>query len=141
MTMFHHHHSHNKPRNPIGVIVRIIVGIVVASAFALLFGYFVKIMWNWLMPAIFPALPVITFWQAVVLILLARVLFGGIPRPGTHQPPWQRRDVPPHDMCAPKDVHHYRTFWEEEGKEAFDAYLTRVREREAARTTDEERSE
>jgi hypothetical protein len=33
-------------------------------------------LWNWLMPAIFN-LPAIGFWQALGLLLLGRLLFGG----------------------------------------------------------------
>ena len=36
----------------------------------------VMILWNWLMPAIF-GLTAITFWQAVGLLLLSKLLFSG----------------------------------------------------------------
>jgi hypothetical protein len=38
-------------------------------------------LWNWLMPAIFGT-RVITFWQALGLLVLCRILFGRIGRPG-----------------------------------------------------------
>jgi hypothetical protein len=38
-------------------------------------GFVVVWLWNMLMPAIF-SLPVISFWQALGLFLLSRVLFG-----------------------------------------------------------------
>ncbi len=34
------------------------------------------VLWNWLMPTLF-GLPVISFWQALGLLVLSRVLFGG----------------------------------------------------------------
>jgi len=47
--------------------------------FVLLFGaavsYLVMMLWNWLMPAIF-GLGIITFWQAVAILILSKVLFG-----------------------------------------------------------------
>ncbi|MDR2885610.1 MAG: hypothetical protein LBU95_02365 [Rikenellaceae bacterium] len=42
----------------------------------------VMLLWNWLMPAIF-ALTAITYWQALGLMVLARLLFGGM-RHGGH---------------------------------------------------------
>lgn len=36
----------------------------------------VMLLWNWLMPAIFN-LGVINFWQALGLVLLSKILFGG----------------------------------------------------------------
>lgn len=44
--------------------------------FAGVLGSLVMVLWNWLMPCLF-ALPTITFWQAVGLLLLCKVLFGG----------------------------------------------------------------
>ena len=42
-------------------------------------GQLVMHLWNWLMPAIFGWREV-TFWQALGLLLLCRVLFGGVGR-------------------------------------------------------------
>ena len=39
-------------------------------------GEVVMLLWNWLMPAIF-GWPQINFWQAVGLLALCRILFGG----------------------------------------------------------------
>lgn len=41
-----------------------------------LFGFGTLFLWNWLMPALFH-LPSIDFWQAVGLMVLSRLLFGG----------------------------------------------------------------
>ena len=41
------------------------------------FGVAAMLLWNALMPQIF-ALPTLTYWQAVGLMLLARILFGGL---------------------------------------------------------------
>jgi hypothetical protein len=47
-----------------------------ALAFAALFGFAVMALWNWLLPVV-AGLPEITFWQALGLLALSRVLFGG----------------------------------------------------------------
>jgi hypothetical protein len=45
--------------------------------FGWLFGEIVMHLWNGLMPAIF-GLKVITFWQAIGLVILGRILVGGL---------------------------------------------------------------
>jgi hypothetical protein len=40
------------------------------------FGFIVMTLWNWVAPAVFGGRTV-TFWQAVALLVLARILFGG----------------------------------------------------------------
>ena len=61
----------------------ILLGIVGFTAFAFLFGAVVMGLWNWLMPAIFH-LGVITYWQAVGLAILGRLLFGSLHHGGSH---------------------------------------------------------
>ena len=39
-------------------------------------GQLVMLLWNWLTPTLF-GLPQITFWQALGLLALCRILFGG----------------------------------------------------------------
>jgi len=46
------------------------------AVFIALGGEVVKLLWNWLAPALF-GLRQITFWQAVGLLALCRILFGG----------------------------------------------------------------
>jgi hypothetical protein len=41
-----------------------------------LFVFVVMQLWNWLMPALF-GLKVITYWQALGLLVLSKILFGG----------------------------------------------------------------
>jgi hypothetical protein len=41
-----------------------------------IFGEVVMHLWNWLVPALF-GLHMITFWQALGLLVLCRILFGG----------------------------------------------------------------
>ena len=47
-----------------------------AVLFVFLFGELVKYLWNWLVPALFAGAHLITFWQALGLLLLSRILFG-----------------------------------------------------------------
>lgn len=57
--------------------LRLVGGLALACLVAVLFGVLVQHLWNWLLPALFK-LPLITFWQAVGLVLLSRLLFGHV---------------------------------------------------------------
>lgn len=52
----------------------LMVGIAVGCVIDLITGYFVMLLWNCLMPAIF-GLPTITYWMAVGLNILTSMLF------------------------------------------------------------------
>ena len=51
--------------------------------FILLGGLVVQWLWNWLLPDVF-GLRQITFWQALGLLALCRILFGNFGRGGGH---------------------------------------------------------
>lgn len=52
------------------------LAIVGFTVFIALGGAVVRLLWNWLLPPI-AGLSTITFWQAVGLLALSRILFGG----------------------------------------------------------------
>jgi hypothetical protein len=56
-------------------LVLIIGGLFLAAFVALIFGFVVMHLWNWLMPSLFN-LARITFLQAWGLVLLGKLLFG-----------------------------------------------------------------
>lgn len=70
-----HIHNH-RSFNPMKFIPWILLGIIGAAALALVFGFVVMALWNWLMPEIFGLTP-IGYWQAWGLVLLAHILFKG----------------------------------------------------------------
>lgn len=51
----------------------VILGIV---AFVFIGGHLVLQLWNWLLPPLF-GFPEVNFWQALGLLALCRILFGG----------------------------------------------------------------
>ena len=67
-----------------------------AALFITAAGFLTQALWNWLMPALF-RLPAITLGQTFGLLLLSRILFGGLRgggRPGgwaRKRREWQRR--------------------------------------------------
>jgi len=51
------------------------------------FSFLTMILWNALLPVIFH-LPIITFWQAVGLLILSRLFFSSGPWNKGHRHPW-----------------------------------------------------
>jgi hypothetical protein len=48
-----------------------------------LFGFFVMLLWNWLMPEIFD-LPTVNYWQAWGLLILSSILFKNMGHGGSN---------------------------------------------------------
>ena len=71
------------------IIPAAIVGI---ALFMFLGGWIVMSLWNWLLPALF-GWRMITFWQALAMLILCRILFGGVHGRGWHSSrrPWGAR--------------------------------------------------
>jgi hypothetical protein len=71
---------------------------IIPIAAALLFGLIVMLLWNAILPAALNA-GTLNYWQAVGLLVLCRILFGGFKgRPGYQSqhgwrggPPWRRK--------------------------------------------------
>jgi hypothetical protein len=51
-------------------------------------GYIVMLLWNEIVPGLFPSVAAITFWHAVGLLILCKILFGGF-RKGGHRGGWR----------------------------------------------------
>ena len=64
--------------------------------FVFIGGEIVMRLWNWLLPALF-GWRQITFWQAVGLLALCRILFGGVAGRGFHRSNFRRRMA---ERCA-----------------------------------------
>jgi hypothetical protein len=62
-------------------LVMIPIGIGAIAIVTVVGGTAVMLLWNWLLPPLF-GVPLVTFWQAVGLLALCRILFGGLGRPG-----------------------------------------------------------
>jgi len=88
------------------VIAVVILGIAV-------FGFVASQLWNYLMPALF-GLRTITFWQAVGLTILGRILFGGF-RPGFGGAPWRRHRMARWEQMTPEEREKFRQGWRQRG--------------------------
>ncbi len=87
-----------------GKALKIALFILAGSA---LFGFFVMSLWNWLMPALF-GLHHITFWQALGLFLLSKILFGGFRGPGGHRGRWGERMKERWQQMPPEEREKFR---------------------------------
>jgi hypothetical protein len=56
--------------------VKILKWVMIGAVFITVFGTVVMFLWNWLIPSIFN-LREISFWEALGLLLLGKLLFGG----------------------------------------------------------------
>jgi len=59
------------------IILAAIFGPPAFVAFIALGGEVVKLLWNWLLPPLF-GWHAISFWQAIGILALSRILFGGL---------------------------------------------------------------
>ena len=59
----------------VGGLAFALIAFAIIVGFSLIVGFPVMWLWNWLMPALFH-LPLVTFWQAVGLMILGHLLVG-----------------------------------------------------------------
>jgi len=111
----------------------VVMGVVGAALFALAFGWFVMLLWNWLMPAIF-SLGTIGYWQAFGIVILAKLIFGSLgsghrgprgrgPRHGMPGRSWAGSGCK--DDWGGDRWRDWRDYWKEEGSAAFDRFVAR----------------
>ncbi len=133
------------------VVGLVVGGLVFASVFALAFGWLVMLLWNWLMPNLFGLKP-ITYWQAFGILILAKLLFGGLGhghkrhhRAFAHARRhhgmglWGGREDwdPSHDFGQMgRNWFHYREYWKVRGKKDFEDYLRETGKFEDAKPRD-----
>jgi hypothetical protein len=70
-------------------------------------GVAVRELWNWLLPPLFRFSP-ITFWQAVGLLALCRILFGGMGRHGSRGSYSRRRTIERWEAMTPEERERFR---------------------------------
>jgi Ca2+/H+ antiporter, TMEM165/GDT1 family len=78
-----------------------------AALAAAVFSFVVMRLWNWLMPGLF-GWHMISFWQALGLLVLSKILFGGFRgRPGRHMH-WRRRMKERWEKMTPEEREKFR---------------------------------
>ena len=74
----------------------------------LVFGFVTMYLWNWLMPAIFH-LTRIGFAQALGLVLLSKILFGGFHRHGGGRRQWKQHMEQRWAGMSPEERERFRS--------------------------------
>jgi uncharacterized membrane protein len=70
-------------------------------------GAVVQQLWNWLLPSLFGWRP-ITFWQALGLLALCRILFGGFGHHGSTRSNVRRRVADRWERMTPEERNRFR---------------------------------
>lgn len=130
-------HSYNPIFKVLKFIGFIILGAIGAAAFAFIFGYLIMLLWNWLMPELF-GLTIITFWQAVGIAFLARLIFGGgkhshnsdhsskHPAKREFMRHWKKErneHIKNGHKCG--DWRYFDDYWKEEGEKSYSDFISR----------------
>jgi hypothetical protein len=71
-------------------------------------GLAVMLLWNWLMPVLFVGTPQVGYWQALGILALCKLLFGGF-RGGAHEY-WRDRRQRWASM-SPEERQQFKTRW------------------------------
>jgi len=121
-------HIKNKVKDYVGKGFKIVFFILFGIAIAFLIGYLVMRLWNWLMPELF-GLSIVSYWQAVGILILAKIIFGfgGGNGPGKKD---HTKRTSKFKKCNSlrsdfSEWKHYDEFWNQEGEKAFQDYLQR----------------
>jgi Ca2+/H+ antiporter, TMEM165/GDT1 family len=88
-------------------VLKILKFLVVAALIFAFLSLVVMSLWNWLTPALFGWHP-ITFWQALGILILSKILFGGFHgRPGPHMH-WRHRIMARWAQMTPEEREKFR---------------------------------
>lgn len=119
------HKMRNK--SPIEIVGIIIFGAIAISGLAILFGFIIMWLWNWLMPDIF-GLTTLTYWQAVGIFILLKILLGGCGSSGSRKKSNKRscKDKKTDSKGDFSKWEHYDKFWKEEGDEMYKKYVDQL---------------
>lgn len=99
---------------------------------SVIFGLFVMLLWNALLPELFK-FSEINYLQSVGLIVLARLIFGGIafrydPKRSKKSHRHKEKLMRLSQIDNLNDWKDYDTYWDEEGKQNFEDYKKRLRD-------------
>jgi H+/Cl- antiporter ClcA len=81
--------------------------VIFAVLFVTAFGYVVMRLWNWLMPALF-GWHVVGFWQAIGILVLSKILFGGFRGQHGHPMRWRHRMMERWEQMTPEEREKFR---------------------------------
>lgn len=111
------------------IVIHVLAGMMMALVFGLIFGYFVMLLWNGLLPDIF-GLKEITYWQGVGLVIMFRLLFGshGYHRQEHGSKKYHARKAGYLQGSNSDKNDYYNSWWEKEGESAFRQYVEKAKQ-------------
>ena len=119
----------------------VILGVLGISALAILFGFVIMWLWNWLMPELF-GLPALTYWQAVGIFILGRIIFGSSGSGSSSNckndksSKYSDADCKTESKGSFSKWKLYDKFWKEEGEQSYNAYVERKDNPQSDETTE-----
>jgi len=88
-------------------LIRRLKFVLFAATILVVVGFVVMSLWNWLMPSLF-GWTLINFWQALGLLILSRILFGGFRgRPAGYMY-WRPRMIERWEQMTPEEREKFR---------------------------------
>jgi len=83
-------------------VLRVLKFFAIALVLATVLSYVVMHLWNWLTPALF-GWRLITFWQALGVLILSKILFGGFRGHGGPHMYWRKRMAERWEQMTPEE--------------------------------------
>ena len=125
--MEHSKHMERRVQHYVAKTVKVVfIALFILGVF-LLIGWAVKWLWNSLMPELF-GLTTITYWQAVGILVLAKILFGFGTGSKSHSSGKKNRwksNGCGNGRIPLENWKYYDEFWKEEGEKAFTQFVAR----------------
>lgn len=109
-----------------------VLGILFFTTMVFVFGWAIQLLWNATIADMF-GLPAISYWQAVGIFILAKILFGfgfgGSSTPSQKKRKKQKdaidRNETEHESASVSDLadeESFQKFWREEGQQAYEIF-------------------
>lgn len=92
---------------------KVLMIIVIAAAAITVFGFVVMNLWNAILPAVL-GVKTITFWQALGILVLSKILFGGFGRGGgpfARRREWRERMKEKWATMTPEEREKFKAEW------------------------------
>lgn len=88
-------------------VIRVLKIAAISILAVAVFGFILMNLWNWVAPAVFGA-RTISFWQALGILVMSRILFGGFGGRTGHGRHWRNRMRDRWARMTPEDRERFR---------------------------------